>query len=92
MGRNSAYTHLSCNRGREGPSTLPCRTPEVTGQDRCLSFYQYSLASTSKEAPDIHEVAPDATMLQFDGQQLVGYIVERLAKVKLDRINLLSLV
>ncbi|KAI0214709.1 hypothetical protein LSAT2_000154 [Lamellibrachia satsuma] len=40
----------------------------------------YSLAPASKEAPDPHEeVAPDAIVLQFDGQQLVGYLVERLA-------------
>ena len=53
------------SKNKRSLRTLPCGTSEVTGAgpDVC--------PSTSTRDPH-EEVAPDAIVLQFDGQQLVG--------------------
>ncbi|KAI0234446.1 hypothetical protein LSAT2_015276 [Lamellibrachia satsuma] len=75
----SAFLGMSFmySRNKKGLSTLPCGTSELTG-------------AGPDRVPDPHkEVATDA-MLWFYDQQLVGYLVECLAKQ--DHTNLLSLV
>ena len=80
-------------KNKRGLSTLPCATPEVTGAGPDVRPSTVLVDSYQQGTPDPHEeVVTDAIVLQFDGQQLMGYLVERLAKVKQDSIDLLSLV
>jgi hypothetical protein len=63
------------------------------GWPRCVSVHHYLLATFSKEDLNpIQHVPPHAMMMEFHGESVMGNLVEDLAKIYCNGINLLFLI
>ena len=70
-------------RNKRGPSTVPCGTPEVTGEEGDVLPFNHFLVPFSQETLNPSKcLVTDPVMVELGGKASMGHLVKRLAEIQ----------